>query len=249
VNLAAIVLLTIPALAPACTCQLGLSVCNEVAAGTLVFTGTVESVTPRLLDRWNPGRRASMDELGAIEARSAHDGSPAALAALKREIGKLLPDLPADRRQQLAGASTSDALVRLFGDVLDQGLVRFRVREIYATGQDNDDNDDDSAESKEISVWTPFGDCGVDFRTGETYLVYSTNDEDTGVISTTRCTRTARLTDAGADLAYLSFYRDTPEAAARIEGFTTCDALYHTKEFPPQEDDVPDRPCPAYGSN
>ena len=54
---AAIVLFAIPALACACTCQLDLSVCNEVAAGTLVFTGTVESVSPHLLDRWNMNRR------------------------------------------------------------------------------------------------------------------------------------------------------------------------------------------------
>jgi hypothetical protein len=252
VKWAAIVLLTIPALASACTCQLGLSVCNEVAAGTLVFSGTVESVTPHLLDRWNRDRRGSMDELGAVHERFSRDGSPANLAALKREIQRLLPDLPLDRQQQLDSATTHDDLVRLFGDVLDQGrLVKFRVKEVYATGKDPDDkddkdaknDDDDTTESKEISVWTPFGDCGVDFQTGETYLVYSTNDEETGVISATQCTRTKRLTDAGADLPYLAFYRDTPQAAGRLEGFTTYDPLYHTKEFPPQESDVPNQPA------
>jgi len=76
---AAIVLFAIPALACACTCQLDLSVCNEVAAGTLVFTGTVESVSPHLLDRWNMNRRNSMDELGAFHERYTRDGSPANL--------------------------------------------------------------------------------------------------------------------------------------------------------------------------
>jgi len=243
---AAIVLFAIPALACACTCQLDLSVCNEVAAGTLVFTGTVESVSPHLLDRWNMNRRNSMDELGAFHERYTRDGSPANLEALKREITKLLPDLPADRQQQLESATTHEALVRLFGDVLDQGrLVKLRVKEVYATGKDTDtgNNDDDEVlKSKEISVWTPFGDCGVDFQAGETYLVYSTNDEETDVISTTRCTRTRRFSDAGDDLPYLTFYRDTPEASGRLEGFTTRNPVYHTKEFPPQQSDLPDQP-------
>jgi hypothetical protein len=236
-------LLAIPALALACTCQLDLSVCNEVAAGTLVFTGTVESVTPHLLDRWNRNRQGSMNELGALQELYARDGSPANLAAVRREIQKLLPDLPPERQQQLNTAGSHEELVRLFSDVLDQGrLIKFRVKQVYATGEDDDDNDD-IQQAKEFSVWTPFGDCGVDFQIGETYLIYATNDEETGVISTTRCTRTKRFSDAGTDLPYLTYYRDTPKAAGRLEGFTTYDPLYHTREFPPQESDVPKLPA------
>jgi hypothetical protein len=235
----------IPSLVSACTCQLGLSVCNEVAAGTFVFSGTVESVTPHLLDRWNTSRRQSMDQLGAVHERFMQDASAVNLAALKSELQKLLPDLPSERQQELAAATTRDQLVALFGSVLDQGrMVTFRVKSVYAKGTDDDDKaaDDDDAPPKEITVWTPFGDCGVDFQTGETYLVYSTNDEETETISTTRCTRTKRLTDAGEDLPYLEYYRDTPKAAARLEGFATYNPAYHTKEFPPQESDVPDQP-------
>jgi hypothetical protein len=232
------VLFLAPALASACTCQLGLSVCNEVAAGTFVFSGTVESVTPHLLDHWNTSRRASMNQLNAAN-----------VPALKSQLQKLLPDLPSDRQKELAAATTQAALVQFFGSVLDQGrMVTFRVKSVYARGTDDDDNkdaDNDDSAPKEVTVWTPFGDCGVDFQTGETYLVYSTNDEETGMIATTRCTRTKRLTDAGEDLPYLEDYRDTPKAATRLEGFATYNPTYHTREFPPQEADVPDPPVPG----
>ena len=48
----AALLLALPACAAACTCQYQLSVCNEVAAGALVFAGKVQSVSPRFLDPW-----------------------------------------------------------------------------------------------------------------------------------------------------------------------------------------------------
>jgi len=76
-----------------------------------------------------------------------------------------------------------------------------------------------------VDVWTSFDDCGIDFQVGETYLVFADDDEESGKIETDRCSRTRRLTDAGADLAYLFFYRDNDDAG-RLEGFVTSDPLY-----------------------
>jgi hypothetical protein len=95
-----------------------------------------------------------------------------------------------------------------------------------------EDDDDDAAKKNPqpsedtIEVWTPFGDCGYDFQSGETYLVYANNDEGSAnSLSTDICTRTRRLSEAGEDLTYLFFYKDRP-ASVRLEGFATTDELY-----------------------
>jgi Carboxypeptidase regulatory-like domain len=100
-------------------------------------------------------------------------------------------------------------------------------------------NDDDDAKDQVFDVWTPFGDCGYDFQTGETYLVYADNDEDTNIMETDSCTRTRRLSDAGADLAYLYFYKERKAASGRVEGFTTSDTLYQVKERDAEKIDLP----------
>jgi hypothetical protein len=84
-----------------------------------------------------------------------------------------------------------------------------------------------------FEVWTPFGDCGVSFQTGETYLVYASDDEETSdSIVTDSCTRTRRLSEAGEDLAYLYFYKEHPEESTRIDGFATTNSRYRV-DFSP----------------
>ena len=55
--------------------------------------------------------------------------------------------------------------------------------------------------------------------------MYAEDEEEAGRIVTDRCTRTRRLTDAGADLAYLFFYRDNQDAG-RLEGFVTTNPTW-----------------------
>jgi len=103
-------------------------------------------------------------------------------------------------------------------------------------GKDLDgDHDDDAADDdagKTVEVWTAFGDCGFAFQTGETYLVYADDDEESDVMTTGACTRTRRLTDAGDDLAYLYFYQNQAEESGRLEGFVTSDLLYQRELDP-----------------
>ena len=94
-------------------------------------------------------------------------------------------------------------------------------KNIVPTPARKDDDDDDYFE-----ISTPFGDCGIEFQIGETYLVYADDDEETGNLSATVCTRTRRLTDAGEDLGYLFFYKEHREQSTRLEGFTTTDVGY-----------------------
>jgi hypothetical protein len=231
-----------------CPCQKQLSVCNEVAAeGTVVFIGAVESITPKALGYWNPSRRPVWDSLNAAYDRLAADPSSQALLEWKGAIRRLFPDLPDNLRQQLSEAGTHAALLKVFNEVMGAGTqVRFHVETVFRDGDDDDDKDNDNdAPKKDFTVWTPFGDCGVDFQPGERYLVYAVSDEGTAEVETNRCMRTKRLSDAGRDLAYLYFYKNHPKAAGRLEGVATYDP-----RFQPEYGAALDRPktgAPAAG--
>src|ERR1039457_3989150 len=199
--------LLIPSSLPACQCQMSLSVCHEFAVSGAVFIGTVESITPSFLDRWNPAQRPALPQLNEAEARFHQDPSPASLGALKDTFRKVFPDLPADYQQRLQAAGSSAQLSSLFNSVLDHGKrVRFQVRTVFRGGDDDDDQadpkkdgkkDDDKGDKKaakkdagkprSFDVYTPFGDCGYDFQQGETYLVYADDDEETNILETSRC--------------------------------------------------------------
>jgi hypothetical protein len=101
----------------------------------------------------------------------------------------------------------------------------------------DDDDDDRIAPGKITAVWTPSFDCGVEFQVGETYLVYASMDEDTDIAETDTCMGTRRLSDAGADLPYLSFVKDNPKEAGRIDGFVTTDLAASAN--PPEGDRIP----------
>ena len=97
---------------------------------------------------------------------------------------------------------------------------------VKTAAADNDKDKDQKGEEGFFEVETAFGECGYDFQQGETYLVYADSDEDSDVLSTSSCSRTRRLSDAGEDLTYLFVYKDRPEESARLEGFTTTDEYY-----------------------
>jgi len=219
---AAVLWVLLPFAALACKCQLTLSICNEVAAADIVFAGTVEAIEPSFLDSWNAGQRAALDLLNRESALAQSDRSPAAFAKLRDAYLKVFPDLPADRKKRLAAATSPDQLAELFYAILDHGKrVRLRVKTVF-----RGESGDDEPPAKTVEVWTAFGDCGINFQTGETYLVYADDDEESNIITTGACTRTRRLTDAGDDLAYLYFYRNYAESAGRVEGFVTGDLLF-----------------------
>ena len=201
VRLLSVSLLLIPTSLAACQCLLTLSACNEVALADRVFIGTVESVEPSFLNRWNPSKSSSLP--------------------LRQQLAGM--DLPDYYKRRLAAAKTSDDIARLFYSVVAQGRrVRFKVKTTFRGEKEKDDSDDQES----LEVWTDSGDCGYDFQVGETYLVYADEDEESGRINTSVCYRNRRLSDAGDDLAYLFFYRNGGDESARLEGFVTSDELY-----------------------
>ena len=103
-------LLWIPTSLPACQCLLTLSACHEVALADRVFIGTVESVEPSFLNRWNPSKSSSLP--------------------LRQQLAGM--DLPDYYKRRLATAKTSDDIARLFYSVVAQGRrVRFKVKTTF----------------------------------------------------------------------------------------------------------------------
>jgi len=103
-------LLSIPTARPACQCLLTLSACNEVALADRVFIGTVESVEPSFLNRWNPSKFSSLP--------------------LRQQLESM--DLPDYYKRRLAAAKTSEDVARLFYSIVAQGRrVRFKVKTTF----------------------------------------------------------------------------------------------------------------------
>ena len=220
--------------ASGCQCET-FSTCNEVAATNLVFIGTVQSIEPAFLNRWNPTSPASMKMLNEAFLEAQQHPTDESLGRLKELYLKTFPEAAADRKRQVQGAKTASGVASLFYSGMGRGMrVRFQVQTLFKHQDDDDDAPkkagQEAAEKdreESFEVWTPFGDCGYAFQTGETYLVYASEDEETSnFISTDSCTRTRRLSDAGEDLAYLFFYKEHPEASTRLEGYTTANPRY-----------------------
>jgi hypothetical protein len=226
----AVLLALLPAPAFACKCLSSYSVCREVAASDLVFVGTVESVEPGFLDPWHWRDASSTIPVAEIE-RLRSDDSPAAAARLKAIYLRMLGDMAESVKHELEIATTHKQVEAAFSSIAAQGRrARFRVQKSFHAS-----DDDDGGEDQELTVWNGAGDCGIDFQVGETYLVYAGDDEETGRLQTSICYRTRRLTDAGADLAYLYFYEEGGKNSSRLEGFVTTD---RKQERPTSRDSV-----------
>jgi len=225
----------LPMRALACKCQASFDVCTETLYSNVVFVGTVESITPNFMTRWKPAPREPVDRMNGALEQYLEDRSPTRFSSLKDAVQSALPGLGPDDQRRLQSATSAQALAHLLGSVLDGSRrVRFHVRTLFRKADDDkpDGDDDDDHVPDSLEVLTPFGDCGNDFQIGETYLVYANSDEEDDALSTDSCSRTRRASDAGADLAYLSFYKDRKNPSGRIQGFTTYDIQHqvHPRE-------------------
>jgi hypothetical protein len=210
--------------AQACKFAATFSTCNGVRMSNLVFIGTVESMEPPFLSRWDDTTRSALPALNKAYADARESPSDETMNALKSAFLQVHPSLPADEKLRLDSAKSVTDIASLFNFEVSQGLrVRFKVRTLVKHEDDDDDPKDD--DEKAFEIMTPFGDCGVDFQVGETYLVYANEDEASGQLITGKCSRTRRLSDAGDDLPYLFFFKDHRKESARLEGFATTDRL------------------------
>jgi len=215
--------------AEACKCLATYPVCNEVAQSNVVFVGTVEAIEPAFLDPWNANRLSLLPSAEIL--RLQEEGSASSLAKLKAIYLKLYPNMPDHYREELGTAKTHLELRKIFDSISSEGKqATIRVKTVFRH-QDDDDDDDDDLVGKLLTVWTDGGDCGYNFQKGETYLVYAEDDEETGQLSTSICHRTRRLSDAGADLAYLYYYENGGEESTLLEGFATSATQLNRERF------------------
>jgi hypothetical protein len=240
----------------ACGCEGKPSPCGEIVAGAAAFTGRVVSVSPAFLNRYSRANNAETGRVLPFYEELSLDEPARDLPQLKEAFRALVPGLSPITQERVTQAKSRAELLRLFEGVLYRGsYVTFDVKIVYAVGgdddddrvrsakpsgknsDDDDDNDSPLAAGKLYTVWTPYGGCGIDFQTGETYLVYTSMDEDSDVVETDSCMGTRRLSDAGADLPYLTFYKLNPKSAGRLEGFVTTDRVASAN--PPREDSIP----------
>jgi hypothetical protein len=230
-----LLLIMMPECLLGCKCLVSFPVCQEVAASSVVFIGTVRSIDPPLLD---PSRRRSAIVSAETTDSLQQDPSPIAVARLKDVYLKMLGELPGEVKRELEAATTYKQVEEAFSAIMTQGRrARFRIWAVFHEQNDGDEGNDKNAEGKtdgdddkkvldrELAVWTGVDDCGIDFQLGETYLVYAGEDEETGKLETSICSRTKRLSDAGPDLAYLNFFSTGGTMASRIEGSVTTAAM------------------------
>jgi hypothetical protein len=226
-----LVLIMMPECLLGCKCLVSFPVCQEVAASSVVFIGTVKSIDPPLLD---PSRRGSAIVPAETIDPLQQDPSPVAVTRLKEVYLKMLGELPEQAKRELEAATTYKQVEEAFNAIMTQGRrARFRIWAVFHEQNDGDEGNDKNAGVKrdgdddkkvldrELAVWTGVDDCGINFQLGETYLVYAGEDEETGKLETSICSRTKRLSDAGPDLAYLHFFSTGGTMASRIEGSVT----------------------------
>ena len=202
-------------LSAACPCVSHFGVCDEAKNSDVVFIGTAETVAPRFLDPYaRNGAPAPAAEIAALQ----HDPSPEALEKLKNIYLKMFAGLPARDLSIISISGNQAQLQNAFEDLQSEGRVaHFRVRTMFKNG----DSDDDDKAPQSLDIWTSGGECGIDFQVGETYLVYSEQDEDSGKLETGSCMRTRRLADERGDLAYLYFLKNDQAGSSRLEGFVS----------------------------
>ena len=85
----------------------------------------------------------------------------------------------------------------------------------------------------EVATGTGGGDCGYEFRRGETYLVYAYRTEKGAYLATGICTRTRPLAEAAPDLDFL---RALPGRAA---GVIISGAVERVRQRVTEDDSVP----------
>ncbi len=205
--------------ASACECEASFASCKEVRLSDLVFVGTVESIEPIFLSRWNGANQSAMQSLNQAYISAQEHPSADSLHQLKDKYLSMFPAMDEREKKQVQTAGTIQQVASLFYSSLDRGMrVHLRVKTLY-----KQDDDDRKGSPDFLDVWTTAGDCGYDFQIGETYLVFANNEEGADYFFTSICMRTKRLSDAGDDLAYLYFYKNQPETSSRLEGFATSD--------------------------
>jgi hypothetical protein len=194
-----------------CKCVGSNSVCERFASADSVFIGKVESRHPDF-DPYDPPLTKKLHELfPGVSLDDLDLDSSETLAKIKQLYAEVLTEPERSMVAKAANLAELEAVLdRSFGD---GQRVKLTVDQAYkGVGKD----------LRSIDVWTDFlSDCAVQFRKGETYLVYARNEGSR--LKTGSCSRTRRLSEAGDDLVYLHFVQGGGPETGRIWGFASGD--------------------------
>ncbi len=134
-------------IAAACRCPAHLTVCNEATTSNLVFIGTVESVSPRFLDSWNPDQMPALRSLNQDADKARANSKTQDFAALRDKYLKMLPDADEDLHKRLSDATTVPGLVKAFFAIVSKGrVVHIKVKKLFRMADDDDPKDVNDAQ-------------------------------------------------------------------------------------------------------
>jgi hypothetical protein len=154
---------------------------------------------------------------GQIEKLESSGQLP--LEEAKRALVRVLPKEAQARLKKARSQAELDALTdEYLADRFGQNAITFRVEETFRG---------DHRETEVIWTGHGNGDCGYDFHAGEIYLVYAHQDPETGRMTTSICTRTARAAEAADDLDYLRNVK-LGTAKSWVSGYATSDDQQRT---------------------
>lgn len=195
-----------PRLSVACSCQSKPSVCAQIESSAAVFIGRVNDVQPAFPRPWEVSHLAV--KLTDAEEQLKEEAPPNLLAKAKQIYAELLPE---PWRSRVGSVGSSGELESVLNEFDKHGIrMRLDVLEVFK-----------GSLGQTVELRTDFASCSGWLLQGETYVVYAFRDEK-GRLTTSICSsRTERLSDAGADLAYLFFQRRGGSASRRLEGFVT----------------------------
>lgn len=137
-SIAGLVLFT--RIASACQCVAPLTICSTVNATGLVFVGTVESLEPAFLSRWDRTGATNVPLFNQAYAEAHDHPSPASLSRVKDALLRVVPNMSKDERSKLDAAKTVGEAVSVFNAQVFQGVhARLRVRTLFKHEDDDDD--------------------------------------------------------------------------------------------------------------
>src|ERR1700691_2178850 len=133
--------------ASACECEASFAACKEVRLSDLVFAGTVESIEPIFLSRWNGTNQAAMQSLNEVYIAAQEHPSADSLRQLKDKYLSMFPSMDEREKKQVQTAETIQQVASLFYSSLDRGMrVHFKVKTLY---KQQDDDDAPKADAKD----------------------------------------------------------------------------------------------------
>jgi hypothetical protein len=123
-----------------CQCEASFATCKDVRLSDLVFIGSVESIEPIFLSRWNGANQSAMRTLNDAFIHAQEHPSTDSLRHVKDLYLATFPQLDERQKKLVETADSLRQMTSFFDSSLDRGMrVHFSVKSIYKREDDDDD--------------------------------------------------------------------------------------------------------------